>query len=131
VNQLMDMERDLEVSLRDRNQQETQPRQGEGKIAPNEAGKGEVGPCANRNCSIGGGIANSTHRCPSCQNNTHAVCGEETENLHYVLCPHCKEKEDENDNNPNSADKDSDKEEEDGAVTKRGTQGSQQGRKRL
>jgi hypothetical protein len=73
----------------------------------NEAGKGNTdGPCANRDCAIGGGIANSTHKCPGCKKNIHAVCGEETENNHHMLCPHCKEKEDDTD-----SDKDSDEEE--------------------
>ena len=46
------------------------------------------GPCANKNCLLGG-IATSTHKCPDCGKNIHAICGEETEDVHHVLCPSC------------------------------------------
>jgi len=39
-----------------------------------------------------GGIAPSTHICPDCRKNIHVPCGEETPDLHYVLCPVCKAK---------------------------------------
>ena len=47
-------------------------------------------PCANRNCTINGGLADSTHKCPDCGKNIHAICGEETDDLHLVMCPDCK-----------------------------------------
>ena len=47
-------------------------------------------PCANRNCTINGGLADSTHKCPDCGKNIHAICGEETDDLHLVTCPDCK-----------------------------------------
>ena len=47
-------------------------------------------PCANRNCTINGGLADNTHKCPDCGKNIHAICGEETHDLHLVTCPDCK-----------------------------------------
>jgi len=49
------------------------------------------GPCANPDCMLGG-IAPSTHTCPDCRKNIHVLCGEETADLHYVLCPVCHAK---------------------------------------
>jgi histone H3/H4 len=134
--------RGLGSFLTEGQQQDTAPvtTWGGKEMASNEAGRGDDKHCANRNCSIGGGIANSTHKCPGCGKNIHAVCGEETENLHFVLCPHCKPgtplaegggKRDLFASSDSDTDSDEEEEENEAKAVTRGTQGKQAGGKQL